>query len=241
MGASKKLLLPKQHGAWAMLVIPFLLGGYAGGFSWFHIPLFIGWLFLYLATYPLLMSFKIKRKKEYLQWFYRYFFIAITMLLILLFYNIKLIYFGIAMVPFFFINLYYAKKKNERAFINDVAAIMSFCIGALTSYYVGSGELTFDAFLVSIFCFFFFIGSTFYVKTMIREKKNEMFKWFSWGYHILLIIVLIMSGYSLFTILYVPSVLRAVYLYGKKMTIMKVGIMETVNAIYFCIAMLVLL
>lgn len=241
MASTKKLMLPKQHGAWAMLIIPFLLGGYAGGFSWFHIPLFLGWLFLYLASYPLLMAFKLKRKNEYLQWFFRYFSIAIIMLLIILLYNIKLIYFGMAMIPFFLINLYYAKKKNERAFLNDVAAISSFCIGALASYFVRSGELTFDAFLISIFCFLFFIGSTFYVKTMIREKKNEMFKWLSWGYHVLLVVGLMMAGYSLFTILYVPSVVRAVYLYRKKMTIMKVGMLETVNAVYFCVAMLFLL
>jgi hypothetical protein len=57
----KKWIVPKQHGAWAMLMIPFLLGAYAGGFAWLHAQLFVGWLFLYLATYPLLMAVKSKR------------------------------------------------------------------------------------------------------------------------------------------------------------------------------------
>ncbi|EZP78790.1 hypothetical protein H839_02941 [Parageobacillus genomosp. 1] len=47
----KKWIVPKQHGAWAMLIVPFLLGAYAGGFTWLHVPLFVGWFFLYLATY----------------------------------------------------------------------------------------------------------------------------------------------------------------------------------------------
>jgi hypothetical protein len=35
----KKWIVPKQHGAWAMLIVPFLLGAYAGGFTWLHVPL----------------------------------------------------------------------------------------------------------------------------------------------------------------------------------------------------------
>ncbi|MBY6269246.1 MAG: hypothetical protein CW344_13550, partial [Parageobacillus thermoglucosidasius] len=82
--------------------------------------------------------------------------------------------------------------------------------------------------------------STFYVKTMIREKKNPIYKWLSWGYHGLLIIGLVAIGYPLFVLAYVPSVVRAVYLYGKSLPIMKLGILEVANAIYFFIAMVVL-
>ncbi|ANF38517.1 membrane protein [Bacillus sp. CN2] len=41
-----KAMIPKQHGAWAMLLIPFLLGMVKGGPVFWHIPLFLGWLFL---------------------------------------------------------------------------------------------------------------------------------------------------------------------------------------------------
>lgn len=37
-----KALIPKQHGAWAMLLIPFLLGMVKGGPVIWHIPLFLG-------------------------------------------------------------------------------------------------------------------------------------------------------------------------------------------------------
>jgi 4-amino-4-deoxy-L-arabinose transferase-like glycosyltransferase len=62
-GVVMKPFIPKQHGTWAMLVIPFVLGAMAGGWSWVHIPLGLGWLFLYLASYPLLMISK-KRNKN---------------------------------------------------------------------------------------------------------------------------------------------------------------------------------
>lgn len=241
MASTEKFMIPKQHGAWAMLIIPFLLGAYAGGFSWIHIPLFLGWLLLYLATYPLLMFFKLRRKTIYLKWFYRYFSIAIILLIIPLMFHFEVIYFGVIMIPFFLINLYYAKKKKERAFINDVAAILSFCIGGIASFYLGRGELTEEAFILSIFCLLFFVGSTFYVKTMIREKKNPLYKWLSWGYHLLLVIGLIILGFPALAIAYGPSVLRAFYFYGKTMSIMKVGIFESINALYFLIMMFFLI
>ncbi|MBB5325580.1 hypothetical protein HNQ34_002681 [Anoxybacillus tepidamans] len=235
------MLIPKQHGAWAMLVIPFLLGAYAGGISLLHLPLFLGWLGLYLAAYPFLMAMKTKRKGEYMRWFYCYFSVAVIMLAIPLFFQWKLVYFGLAMVPFFFVNLYYAKKKDERALLNDVAAIASFCIGGLASFYISRGTLTMQAWELYMFCFFFFIGSTFYVKTMIREKKNPMYKWVSWGYHLLLVVGLIIAGYPLFALAYVPSVVRALYLYGKSISTMKVGVLEIANAVYFGLAMLLFL
>ncbi|SFA43160.1 YwiC-like protein [Parageobacillus thermantarcticus] len=236
----QKWIVPKQHGAWAMLVIPFLLGAYAGGFTWLHLPLFLGWLFLYLATYPLLMSIKSKRKQEYKKSFSFYIAIAAAMLVICLWYAPSLFYFGMAMIPLFLINIYYTKRKQERAFWNDVAAIAAFCIGGLASFYIGRGTLTVQALEIAAFCFLFFLGSTFYVKTMIREKKNPMYKWLSWGYHGLLMIALVVIGYPLLVLAYVPSVVRAVYLYGKSLPIMKIGILEFANAIYFLVAMVVL-
>lgn len=53
-----KLVIPKQHGAWAMLIIPFLLSVILGKPNMYHIPLFLAWFFIYLATYPFLMYIK---------------------------------------------------------------------------------------------------------------------------------------------------------------------------------------
>ena len=66
-----KLVIPKQHGAWAMLVIPFLLSVILGKPTMYHTPLFLAWFFIYLATYPFLMYIKQKRKKSiYMLQFY---------------------------------------------------------------------------------------------------------------------------------------------------------------------------
>lgn len=60
---SMKVLIPKQHGAWAMLLIPICLGMVKGGPVLWHIPLFTGWLFLYLTVYPITLAVKKKKQK----------------------------------------------------------------------------------------------------------------------------------------------------------------------------------
>lgn len=233
------MLIPKQHGAWAMLVIPFTLSMMAGGSTFWHIPLFIGWLFLYLATYPLSMLMRKKKKKNYQKWAIIYSAIALLCLLPLLFVQAKLLYFGLAMIPFFFINMYFAKQNKERAFTNDVIAILVFCLGGLASYFLGANALTKEAWILFIYSFIYFLGVTFYVKAMIREKKNMKYKYYSWGYHLLLPFIALSLGAGWGTVGYVPSVFRAWYLYGKKVTIMQVGVIEIINSILFFIFMVI--
>ncbi|MEI5909318.1 YwiC-like family protein [Bacillus spongiae] len=236
-----KVILPKQHGAWAMLILPFLLSSIIGNPSLFHLPLFFGWLFLYLATYPLLLFLRRKKPSLHGKWASIYLGLAFLFLIPPLLYEWRLIYFGIAMIPFFIINIYFAKINRERAFWNDVTAISSFCVGGLASYYLGVGSLDEMAWFLAILSFLFFLGSTFYVKTMIREKKNPKYKWYSWGYHALIPILLLITGNGLFLIAYIPSVLRAFLFYGKKMSIKKVGILEIENSVFFLLAILMIM
>lgn len=238
-----KPLLPKQHGAWAMLLVPFFLGMGLGQVSWIHIPLFIGWLFLYLATYPLLMSFKKrnKQRKTHIKWTATYFVPVIVSLIIVLLYDFRFIYFGLVMVPFFIINAYYAKQNNERALLNDLSAICSFGIGGVASYFGGTGTIDLTAFAVWGLSMLFFAGSTFFVKTMIREKGNPKYRWISWGFHSGVILLFIGSGFYLLTIAYLPSLVRAIYFYGKSITMMKVGVLEIVNSAFFLIAVLIVI
>jgi hypothetical protein len=235
------MVIPKQHGAWAMLIIPFLLGMHAGAFTWLHIPLFIGWFFLYLATYLFLSVVKKQANAEQKKWLIIYSITAMIALIFPVLSNWRIIYFGLAMIPFFLVNLYFAKMKKERAFLNDVCAIINFSIGALGSYYLGVQKVDEMAFIVFTLSVLFFIGSTFYVKTMIREKNNPLYKWASWGFHSGLILLLLISGNGLMALAYVPSLIRAIYFYGKLLSIKKIGIYEIANSVYFALMTMIIL
>jgi len=234
-----KLLLPKQHGAWAMLVIPFWLGVIASGFVWQHIPFFFGWLLLYLATYPALLLFKGKKIPLYTKWTFIYFIPALLLLLIPLWNRPSIIYFGVAMIPFFIINMYFSSKKKDRNIINDLSAIFSFSIAGLASSYLPSGEINAPSLLIFIASVLFFIGTTLHVKTIIRERKNIIYKRISWTYHILIPILWLALGYWVFALAFVPSLIRTLYLYGKPLNIIRSGITEVINAAIFSIIMII--
>ncbi|MGV2940787.1 YwiC-like family protein [Mesobacillus sp. LC4] len=233
-----KLFMPKQHGAWAMLIIPFWLGAAASEIIWQHVPFFIGWLLLYLGTYPLLLMFKKKKIPFYRKWALIYITPALAFLMVPLFTTPSIVSFGLAMIPFFVINAYFSAKNKDRALLNDLSAIVVFSIAGLASSYLPNGEINENSLLVFASSILFFTGSTFYVKTMIREKKNSQFKWISWTYHLLVPVLWLAAGEFIVAVAAVPSLIRAVVFYGKPLSVMKVGIYEIVNAVLFFIIML---
>jgi hypothetical protein len=233
-----QLFLPKQHGAWAMLIIPFWLGVATSGFLWEHIPFFFGWLLLYLATYPLLLIFKKKKVPFYSKWAAIYFVPAVSLLLIVLISRPSMIYFGLIMIPFFFVNAYFSGKNQDRALLNDLSAIITFSIAGLASSYLPEGEINENAILIFTASILFFIGSTFFVKSMIREKKNVTFKWISWGYHFLVPLAWLVSGEWIVAIAFIPSLIRAIVFYGKPLSPKQIGIYEIVNSVLFTTAIL---
>ncbi|WLR53864.1 YwiC-like family protein [Mesobacillus subterraneus] len=233
-----KLFMPKQHGAWAMLIIPFWLGAAASEIVWQHIPFFIGWLLLYLGTYPLLLMFKKKKIPYYRKWVLIYMIPALAFLMVPLFTTPTIVTFGFSMIPFFMLNAYFSAKNKDRALLNDLSAIVVFSIAGLASSFLPNGEINENALLVFTSSILFFTGSTFYVKTMIREKKNSQFKWISWTYHLLVPVLWLAAGEVIVAVAAVASLIRAVAFYGKPLSVMKVGIYEIVNAVLFFIIML---
>lgn len=227
------LFLPKQHGAWAMLIVPFWLGVAATEFIWQHVPFFLGWLLLYLATYPMLLLFKKKKIMFYAKWTLFYMVPAISFLLFPLFHQPKIVYFGLLMLPLFIVNAFYSSINRDRALANDLSAIIAFSLAGIGSGYFVIEQMNLVLILVFISCVLFFLGSTFYVKSMIREKNNQHFKWISWSYHVIIPILWLVFGEWLVSLAFLPSLVRAICFYGKPLSAKQVGIYEIVNATVF--------
>ncbi|KON89455.1 membrane protein [Sporosarcina globispora] len=233
-----KLFMPKQHGAWAMLILPFWLGAAASEIIWFHIPFFLGWVLLYLATYPGLLLFKRKRMSFHMKWTAIYLVPAILLLLIPLLERTSIIIFGFLMIPFFLINAFYASQNRDRALANDFSAIFAFSIAGLASSFLPHGEISPLAWTVFAASVLFFAGSTFYVKSMIREKKNISFKWVSWIFHAAVPILWLLMGGWIVSAAFLPSLIRSIAFYGKSFTPKKIGIYEIANAAIFFLMIL---
>ncbi|MEC1666027.1 YwiC-like family protein [Bacillus mojavensis] len=228
-----KALIPKQHGAWAMLLIPFCLGTVKGGAVLWHIPLFLGWLFLYLAVYPVTLALKKKQINAYQKWIFYYSVPACSFLFAAVIHKPSFIWLAFSLLPLFLIHVYYARRKNERALLNDFAGVFFFCAGGFASCWLGTETLDGWAWFIFAQSSLFFIGSSFYVKSVIREKNNRGFAYWSWGYHLLLPLLSAAFGAGWAVLAFIPSSLRAWFFHGKKWPVQTIGILEIVNACFF--------
>lgn len=228
-----KLYISNQHGAIIMALLPFLYGMFIGTPSCVHIPLLFAWFSLYLLTYPLFNL--VKRNNIHLnkQWCWRYFLAALFFALPTLWYNWKIIWFLSAMLPLGFINLYYVKQKNERALINDIAAIIIFSIAGMAAYYFPNHSFDIKIWAVFWYPTLFFIGTTLYVKSVMRERKNPIYLYSSIVYHAMLVIGVFIFINQPTTLCFLPALVRSVIVPRYRFTIKQVGLLEIGIALIF--------
>lgn len=77
--------------------------------------------------------------------------------MISLLYEWRILLFAVLMIPLFIVNMYYARQKNERALLNDVCAIIVFCIGGLISYYFSMKLIDKTALFIALISFLYFL------------------------------------------------------------------------------------
>lgn len=219
--------IPNQHGAWAMLLLPFLLGMSAARPALAHIPLFLCWLAMYLFSFPVLQWIKTGRKERYLKPSLLYGLILLPLAAFVAVSEPKLIGYGVLLLIVFAIPAYYAKAKNERALLNDIVAVLLFCSFIYPVVYVGAGREADWTQTTRLFLLLglYFIGTALYVKTIIREKKNPRYYQASIAYHALLILLAAWLSVPLaaaFAIL----LLRAIVLPKRKLNVKHTGMAE---------------
>ncbi|WP_211748688.1 YwiC-like family protein [Paenibacillus sp. Marseille-Q4541] len=236
MSNKKKIVLPHEHGGWAMVSVPYLFGVLAGSPRWSHILLFIAWLFLYLASYPLLQALKRKKQRNHLLKFsVIYGLIGLAAIVYPLIVQPQLFYFGIPLIILLSLNIWHVKRKSERAIFNDFCAILIFSLGGAASYLYGDGGWNLEMLMIVLYNLIYFMGTAFFVKTVFREKNNPAWKKASQIYHILILIVPILLGQPWMILPYVFPLIRTFLFSGTTMRPMKVGIMEIIGAVQFII------
>ncbi|MGM8215389.1 YwiC-like family protein [Bacillaceae bacterium W0354] len=236
-----KIVLPKEHGSWAMYLLPVLLGILFTEPNWLHLFFAIGWFFLYLTSTPLLNIFRNKRKADKMMpWVLGYGITAVIFLIPIVIFMPEVTLFGFAMIPFLLISVYFIKKRNERSLINDLSGILIFTIGGAASYYIGKEAVTTEMFLLLIVTTAYFLGSAFYIKSLIRELKNPKFKWKSHMYHIFLLILPFIIRWEMLIFAFLPSVIKD-WVTPRTGVIkpMHSGIIEIINAIIFLTLVLI--
>lgn len=229
-----KLLISNQHGAIVMALLPFLYGMLLGEPVWQHVWLLSAWCFMYLLTYPFLNLFKGRNLSEYRKWSLIYGGFAAVLVIPALIYNWQIIYFGVAMLPFFLVNIYFTKKRDERNLLNDLAGIAIFALAGMSAYYFSTHSFDEKIYWVALYPALFFIGTTLYVKTMLRERKNLRYLRISIVYHSLCVLPFLFLHLDWLALAYAVPLLRAILLPYRKLSVKQVGLTEfLISAIFF--------
>ena len=235
-----KLLISNQHGAIVMALLPFFYGMLLGEPVWAHVFLLLAWFSLYLMTYPFLNLFKpqIKDKSEYVRWSGIYFAASAVFSVPVLWYHWQIALFGVAMLPLVAVAIYYTRTKNERALCNDLAGIAIFAIAGMGAYYFSTHRFDSQIWQVALYPSLLFIGTTLYVKSMMRERKNPRYYWASIGFHSLCILAFALLQQYALSLTFVPPLLRAIVLPRYKLSVKQVGFTEFGVCLLFFVMLL---
>jgi len=238
-----KLLVPHEHGGWAMVSVPFLLGMVVGGPTWLHLPLFLAWLCFYLGAYPFRLMLARRGggdRQRLFRWSVGYWAAGLIFAIPPLVSHPSLLWAGPVLGGLFAVNSWFAYRRNERSFVNDVCAILAFSVGAAAAYVVGAGTWDRMALWVALLCALYFVGSVFFVKTVFRERKNAQWLRASKGYHVLLVVVLALME-PLLVLPYAFAAVRAFVWGGKVMRPIHVGLIEIAGSVVFLVLSVVVL
>ncbi|WP_019636024.1 YwiC-like family protein [Paenibacillus fonticola] len=236
------IVIPHEHGGWAMVSVPFVVGMMAGGPQWMHLLLFLAWLFLYLSSYPFLQALKRRRDRMHLsKWGTIYGLIAVICLTPVLLRQPQLLYFGPVLLALLLVNIWYVKHKSERAWFNDLCAILIFSLGGAAAYLLSGGGWDRMMIYIIVFNTLFFMGSVFFVKSVFRERTNRRWLICAKGYHVLLLLIPPLLGWPWMAIAYLFPLIRTFIFAGKTLRPMKVGIIEIIGSVQYVLLAVMLL
>ncbi|XVU30559.1 YwiC-like family protein [Actinoplanes sp. CA-054009] len=221
---SVRQFVPPQHGAWAMLLLPYVTGVLAAGFHWPDLPLLGAWLSGYLLSYFAFQAIKSRRPRRFQGQIRLYGVSTLLFAAPVLVARPAVLYYAPAFAALIAVNAWYAHRRRERALVNDLASVaqsclMIFVVGAVAA--VPPRDLLTPFTLVLLYL----TGTILYVKTMIRERDSQSYRTASVIYHAVALAAVVTQGVfpaAVFALLF----LRAWLLPGRGLVPKRVGLLE---------------
>ena len=183
--------VPTQHGAWAMLASPLLLGALASGLRWIHLPLAAFWFAGYFAFNAASVWLKSGRKARFLRPVQVYAALATVLGLITAVAAPPLLLWAPLFVLPLGVGSWAAAHRRERDLLAGVTTVIGSALMTAVAYDAGAGPDLRRAGVLAAGQFLYFAGTVFYVKSMIRERDNPAFLRWSVGFHAVAALLLV--------------------------------------------------
>ncbi|MFU8873811.1 YwiC-like family protein [Micromonospora sp. SL4-19] len=222
--------LPPQHGAWAMLLLPYAAAVCVTGLRWPDLPLLGAWLAGYLFSYYALLAVKTGRTDRVRPQLLAYGGAAALLAAPVLLARPAVLGYAPLYALLVAVNVWYARRRRERALANDLASVaqsvlMVFVLATVAG--VSPAALTGVAGAVAAYL----VGTVLYVKTMIRERGSAGYRWASLAYHLAALLVAVVWWGLAVAVVFALLLLRAAVLPGRRLTPVRVGMIELVGCL----------
>jgi len=175
--------VPNQHGAWAMLVLPVVVGALRAGPTWRHLLLAIAWLAAYLAFFATGLWLRSGRKARYWPPVRAYALVTAALGVGLLASRPALVTWGVVYAPLLAVSLWHSVRRTDRSLVNDAVTMVAASVMVAVAAGLGPaapdgwawlpGTTDGATWVVTGLVLAYFFGTALYVKTMIRDRGDR--------------------------------------------------------------------
>ena len=227
MGTVTRAWIPNQHGAWAMLITPVLVGALLAGPTPWHLLLLAAWLAAYCASFFTGLAVKSRRPGRYQRQLLAYAAATVILGLPLAIQAPSLLWLVPAAIVAFAVNVAFILRRNERAWVNDaVGILLASCVGAGAVLVGGTPRLDAHALLALTVVGLYFLGTVVYVKTLIRERGSTAWRRASLLLHAAYGVAALVAHWWLAALIALALLARAALVPGRGWTPKRVGLTE---------------
>lgn len=219
--------VPNQHGAWAMLVTPWLLGCLLAGWSWIQVPVLVTALVAYLTLWATCRWLTSRFQSRYRQPVLVYGVVMLIWAMGVLLASPSVLWFALVIAPATGIQLLFAWFRAERSLINGFVAMAQACLlGPVTA--VASGTALSATVPIYVASLLYFAGTVLHVKSLVREAGEPAYERASIGYHAAaMIAAAFISGWLV--IPFAVFLARTILMQRRRTSVAAIGALEVVN------------
>jgi hypothetical protein len=183
-----KLLIPKEHGSWAILLIPYFISvAITGGFSSRTVLGLVGLLLLFFSRQPLLLLIRNRDRRNmsgrelWLSFLIPFITGLGVFCWLMLKYQLWQLWLiaGIGLA-IFMIYIYLFLQRKERSILGELSGISLLTLSSSAAIAIAQGRLTSQALLLWLVNALYFSSSVFYIKMKIaaytQQRKNTIDK-----------------------------------------------------------------
>jgi hypothetical protein len=183
-------MVPPQHGAWAFLALPIAVAIPVSPWSPIVLLLAVTWIAAYPASYFLLATVRDRASRHpdprrFARPLALWWSIAVAGGLILLSLRPWLVWVAFGYAASFVVNLAYARRRDDRALLNDLVFILQCTVMVPVTWAVMAGAQTITpppladvpahVWVLTTAVALVLVGSTLHVKSLIRERAHPAF------------------------------------------------------------------